>query len=197
MKYILHFTIASIFLIASCVNNIQAINLTKTETKKLDTLLDKIFRKDFPNFKDNQIVRENALFALTKAIDSVLALGYLNDLPLKVFRVSKNPHGKGALVQFYTDDYSNDDTTSLANSVRFDIIGFMDETLAASINEKSSYFLYGHKYKRLNETEAFLIVNQVYFAPKPKIEKGTYSEGLEFNLGNFMCEVDSLHIATK
>lgn len=198
MKYILHLTIASICFITSCDNNNQATNPTKIETKKIDPLLDKIFKKDFPNFKDNQIVRDNALSALNKAIDSVLPLSYLNDIPLKVFKVSKNPHGKGALVQFYTDDYSKNDTTSLANSVRFDIIGLMDETLAASINEKNTYFLYSHKYKRLNKTEAFLIVNQVYFSPTPKIDKGIgYGEEFEFHLGNFICEVDSLNTTTK
>jgi hypothetical protein len=164
------------------------------QIRKLDPILNKIFKTDYANFRDNELVRGNALKQLNKAIDSILPLNYLTDFRFKVWRVGKNPHGKGALVQFYTDDLYTNDTASLSNFVRFDVFGLMDENLGATINEKGIYKVFGHKYKRLNEAEAFSLVNQVYYSPTPSIDKATFGDFHEFKLGDFICEVDSLRL---
>jgi hypothetical protein len=166
-------------------------NVVKIPLRKIDPILQQLEKK-FPNYKDNQIVRDNAEEYLQHTVDSVLSLGYLNDIPLKVFKIGKNPHGKGALVQFYSDNYSSDRPNRLSDRLKFDIIGFMDEKLAASLKEGGQYFVYGKKLKRLTETEAFLIVNQTYYAPETKIDKDAIWDVYNFYVGDLICEVDSI-----
>ena len=197
MKHSIYLFLTILCVATSCDTNKAVKEQPAVETKKLDPVLNQIFKKNFPTFENNQLVSDNALTALNKAVDSVLSMNYLADFPLKVLRVSKNPHGKGALVQFYTDDTSDADSV-LSNRVRFDIIGFMEESLAATIDENGKYFIRGHNYNRLSETQISLLVKQVFHSTKPEITKDVISDGPSvFNLGNFMCEVDSLSKVDK
>ncbi|HVW12768.1 MAG TPA: hypothetical protein VHB54_03045 [Mucilaginibacter sp.] len=166
-------------------------NITQIRLRKIDPILQQLEKK-FPNYKDNQIVRDNAADYLQHKIDSVVPLGYLNDIPLKVFRIGKNPHGKGALVQFYSDNYDSNESTRLSDRLNFDIIGFMNEKLATTLKENGKYFVYGKKLKRLTETETFLIVNQVYYSPETKISKNAIWDVYNFYVGDLICEVDSV-----
>jgi hypothetical protein len=195
MKYIL--TLLTLFTFISC-NDYQA---KETEDKKLvkrkiDPILKDIL-KQYPNYKDNQIVRDNAAKALDKKIDSALSLGTLNDIPLKVFRIGKNPHGKGALIQFYTDNYDDNKSDVLSDRLNFDIIGFMDENLASTLKDKGTYYVYGKKFKRLNKTETFLIVNQVYYSPQTEISKDAIWDIYDFKIGDILCEIDSVKMTNK
>ncbi len=163
----------------------------KKQVRKLDPLLDTIFKVKYPNYETNEIVRKNALKDLTKIADSIAPLGYLEDIPLKVFRVQSNPHGKGAIVQFYTD--RNLSSNILSDRLQFDIIGLMDEKLAQNINENKIYFIKAKKYKRLTETEVFLIVNQVYYSPHPEIKTDAIDNSMyKYQLGDFLCEVEKV-----
>jgi len=123
-------------------------------------------------------------------------MGYFDDIPLKVFRMGKNPHGKGALVHFYTDNYDTKIPNRLSDKFNFDIIGFMNEDIAKTINEDEKYYVYGKKFKRLSEDEVFLLVNRVYHSPGTSIGKGLY-EVYEFTIGDLMCEIDSVKIVSK
>jgi hypothetical protein len=166
-------------------------NVVKIPLRKIDPILNQLEKK-FPNYKDNQIVRDNAAEYLQHTIDSVLSLGYLRDIPLKVFKIGKNPHGKGALVQFYSDNYSSNRPDILSDRLKFDVIGFMDEKLAASLKEGGQYFVYGKKLKRLTETETSIIVDQTYYAPETKISKDAIWDVYNFYVGDILCEVDSI-----
>jgi len=178
-------------LFACDVPQATQLNTVQIRLRKIDPILNQLEKK-FPNYKDNQIVRDNAAEYLQHKIDSVLPLGYLNDIPLKIFRLGKNPHGKGALVQFYAKNYNSDQPTRLSDRLNFDIIGFMDDKLAATLKENGEYFVYGKKFKRLTETETFLIVNQVYYSPETKITKDAIWDVYNFYIGDLICQVDSV-----
>lgn len=195
MKYII--LTLGIFTFLSCNNpNHKNKETDKIETRKIDPILDALTKK-YPNYTDNSIVRENATKELDKKIDSLLNLNYLDDIPLKVFRMGKNPHGKGALVQFHTDNYDSDQPNRLSDRLNFDIVGFMDEKLASTLTEDGTYFIYGKKLKRLNETEVFLIVNQVYYSPGTEISKDAIFDVYNFNIGDVLCEIDSVKSVSK
>lgn len=191
MKYII-LTI-TVFTLFACTNQNHK---EKDEKRKIDPILEEIINK-YPNYTENTIVRENASKELDEKIDSILNMGYLNDIPLKVFKMGKNPHGKGALVQFYTDNYNSDRPDRLSDRLNFDIIGFMDEKTASTLKDKGTYFVYGKKLMRLNETEVFLIVNQVYYSPGTEISKDAIWNVYNFNIGDILCEIDSVKLVNK
>jgi hypothetical protein len=192
MKYLL--TFLTILTFISCDDyQSKTTEDKKPITRQIDPILENIIKK-YPNYKDNQIVRDNATKELDKKIDSILPLGMLKDIPLKVFRIGKNPHGKGALIQFYTDNYSNDRPDLLSDRLNFDIIGFMDENLASTLKDKGVYYVYAKKLKRLDKTEAFLIVNQVYYSPGTEISKDAIWDVYRFDIGDILCEIDSVKI---
>jgi hypothetical protein len=195
MKYII--LTLGLFSIFSCNNSDQKDKKTdKIETRKIDPILDALTKK-YSNYSNNTIVRENATKELDKKIDSLLNLNYLDDIPLKVFRLGKNPHGKGALVQFHTDNYDRERPNRLSDRLNFDIVGLMDEKLASTIKEDETYFIYGKKLKRLSKTEVFLIVNQVYFSPGTEISKDAIFDVYNFNIGDILCEIDSVKSVSK
>lgn len=190
MKYIL--LMLGLFAITSCENVSQKNKeSSKVESRKIDPILDALIRA-YPNYKDNSVVRELATDALDKRIDSILNLNYLDDIPLKVFRMGKNPHGKGALVQFHTDNYDIERPNRLSDRLNFDIVGFMDEDLATTLRDDGVYYIYGRNFKRLSEAEVFLIVNQVYYSPGTQISKDAILDVCNFNIGDILCEIDSV-----
>jgi hypothetical protein len=69
--------------------------------------------------------------------------------------------------------------------------------LASTLNEDGTYFIYGKKLKRLSETEVFLIVNQVYYSPGTEISKDAIFDTYNFNIGDILCEIDSVKTVNK
>lgn len=194
-KLTLFFVICILFV--ACIPNSQK-NTTdvKIEEKRaaipereIEPFLNKIFINEYPNYQSNELVKDKALSELMLNIDSLAPLKYLEEIPLKIFRIQKNPHGKGAIVQFYSD---NSGAAPLSDRLGFDVIGLMSEDIASSLNENSKYLIFGKKYNRLNETKTYLIVPQSYYSPNPEISKNTSTGVFAFNIGVFICEVDSV-----
>lgn len=189
MRYI--FLTLVLFSIFSCGSSSQDDKKTaKTNNRKMDPVL-KALAKKYTNYHKNPIIRENATKELDEKIDSLINLNYLDDIPLQVFRIGKNPHGKGALVHFYTHNY-NVYENRLSDRLNFDIIGFMDEKLASTLKEDGTYFVYGKKMKRLTEQEVSLLVTQVFYSPGTEISKQGMDDIYSFNIGDILCEVDSV-----
>ena len=193
MKYLI--VIFAAILIMSCnqtgnQNNVQT--QSETPKRKIDSILNDIFLVKYPNYEENEMVREKATVALKNAIDSLYDKKYLEGIPLKVFRVRKNPHGPGAIVQFYSDNDNIGDKL-LSNQLGFDIIGLMSEELASTLSEKSEnkYIVFGHKYKRVDAAMASVLVDMTYYSTKTEISTESYSSN-KFKIGNFICEVDSI-----
>jgi hypothetical protein len=182
----------TIISLISC-NNQQQKEKVEVEKRKIDPILESVVKK-YPNYTDNTLVRENATKELDKTIDSIFKSGYLDDIPLKVFRIGKNPHGKGALIQFHTDNYDSDKPDILSNRLNFDMIGFMDEKLASTLKEDETYYVYGKSLKRLSKTEVFLIVPQVYFSPGTEISKDAIYDVYNYNIGDILKEIDSVKL---
>lgn len=91
----------SLIIIAfSCENRINTKLQTNNDLqpRKIDFLLNDIFNKKYSNYKKNDLIKEKALTELSKKTDSLIPLNYLDDIPLKIFYIKKNPHGKGAIV---------------------------------------------------------------------------------------------------
>ena len=190
-----NFTLILLIGLASC-NNPQKKESVTIEKRKIDPILESITKK-YSNFTENAIVREDATKELDKKIDSVLNLNFLTDIPVKVFRMGNNPHGKGALIQFHTDNYDVEKPEVLSDRLNFDIIGFMEKILASTLKEDGVYYVYGKKLKRLNKTEVFTIVNQVYYSPGTEISKDAIFDVYYFNVGDILMEIDSVKIADK
>ncbi|EIA09017.1 hypothetical protein [Flavobacterium frigoris] len=158
--------------------------------RKTDLMLENLEKK-YTNYKENQIVRESMQNDLDKKIDSVYKLNFLDDIPVKVFRMGKNPHGKGALIQFHTDNFDTDNRNLLSDRLNFDIVGFMTEEKASKLKEDGTYLISGRMLKRLDKTEVFLIVPQVYYSPGTEISKDViYDEIFNYNIGDLLMEID-------
>ncbi|MDZ4823886.1 MAG: hypothetical protein SH856_10545 [Flavobacteriales bacterium] len=174
----------------SC-NNQQQTEKAKVDNRKIDPILESVIEK-YPHYADNPRDRENATKELDKKIDSVLNQGFLNDIPLKVYKSGKNPNGEGALIQFHTDNYDSNKPELLSNRLNFDIIGFVDEELASTLIKDGTYYVYGKNLKRLNETEVFSIVTQVHNSPETEIIENTIWDVYTFNIGDIQTEIDSV-----
>jgi hypothetical protein len=171
------------------LNNGYATN--EIPKRKIDKYLENIFFSKYPNYQDNEMIRDKATIELRKTIDSLYKNKYLEDVPLKIFKIKKNPHGKGAIVQFYADNQYEVDTM-LSNELGFDVIGLMSEELASTLSESSDkkYFIYGHNYNRVTQPMADILVGMTYYSTVTEISTLSYST--KFKIGNFICEIDSL-----
>ena len=182
----------SLGILTSCNQSKKTENQEQKIVKRKTDLMLESLEKKYPNYKENQIVRENMQNDLDKKIDSVYKLNFLDDIPVKVFRMGKNPHGKGALIQFHTDNFDSDNRNLLSDRLNFDIIGFMTEEKASKLKEDGTYLISGKMLKRLNKTEVFLIVPQVYYSPGTEISKDIiYDEIFNYNIGDLLMEIDA------
>lgn len=193
MKRLIHLGLLC-FILFSCNEN-GLINEQKVDSinkRKVDVYLDYILKDKYSNYSKNELVRDKATKELNKKFDSLIKVNVLNDIPLKVWKISKNPHGKGALVHLYADNYSSE-SKMLSDRLGYDVIGFMDVQKATKLLDSKKYYVTGNKFNRLNETEAFLIVNQLYYSPKVEINRDAiYNDIFKFKMGVFMCEIDSI-----
>lgn len=160
--------------------------------RKIDKYLNNIFKIDYPNYSNNELVRENAKESLKKLIDSVYDKGYFEDIPMKIFKIRKNPYGKNAIIQFYADNWSSEDNR-LSSNLGFDIIGLVPESFASELSENNytTYYIYGSNYKRADHNVTTSLVPMTYYSTEIEIEKTSYSVP-KFIIGNFICEIDSL-----
>ena len=193
MKHIiLLLTVISIF---SCYNTNADETDTekktlKIEQRKIDPILKAIVAK-YPAYAENNLVRENAADELKQKIDSLLQLGYFQDIPLKVIRVGKNPNGKGAYVHLYTDNFDFARPGQLSDRLNFDLYGFTSEQIAGQIKEKGSYFVYGKNFKMLNGDEASVLFNIVFHSKNFQITQNM-GDVFNFNIGCMACEIYAL-----
>jgi hypothetical protein len=190
MKTII-FILSSLIFFTACNEQQKKKDENIITKRKIDPYLEEIFLKKYANYAVNSLVKTNALKELNKKIDSLYPLKYLEDIPLKIFKIAKNTQGKGAIVQFYTD---NDETQSpISNQLNFDIIGLMSEEMASNLKEDSyqKYLIKGHNYIRATQEMADLIVAMTYYSTETSIEKESYGIP-KFKVGNFICEIDSL-----
>src|SRR6056297_3531713 len=119
-----------VFLILACNQNGQnSKSNNEFEKRKIDTFLTQIFSEKYSNYESNTLIREKALEELITKVDSLIPLKYLEDIPLEILRIKSNPHGKGAMVQFYTDNFEREKSKIFSNQLEFDVIGFMSEEL--------------------------------------------------------------------
>lgn len=198
MKHIFILLISFGILTTSCNQFSKTDNQEqKIVKRKTDKILEGLEKK-YPNYKENQIVRKNMQKELDKKIDSIYKLNFLEDIPVKVFKIRENPHGKGALIQFHTDNFDSDNSNLLSDRLNFDIIGFMDKEKASQLKEDETYLISGKMLKRLTETEVFLIVPQVYYSPETEISKdGIYDEVFNFNIWDLLMEIDDAKTVKK
>ena len=192
MKKIL---IASIFFI-SC-NQSETINSANSEkivSRKIDTLLTSIIAK-YPNYSENEIVREIAASELNKKINRI-QFDLLNDIPLKIFNMKMNPYGEGTIIQFYTRNYDYGKTSnSLSDKLEFELIGFVNQDLATTLDKNKKYFVFGKKYRRANDGQALLLVDQLNFESKTEIRQDVIdSKIFKFRIGQIICVVDSVKL---
>jgi hypothetical protein len=188
----------SLAILTSCNQSKKTENQEQKIVKRKTDLMLESLEKKYPNYKENQIVRENMQNDLDKKIASVYKLNFLDDIPVKVFRMGKNPHGKGALIQFHTDNFNTDNRNLLSDRLNFDIIGFMTEEKASKLKEDGTYLISGKMLKRLNQTEVFLIVPQVYYSPGTTISKDIiYDEIFNYNIGDLLMEIDNAKLVNK
>jgi hypothetical protein len=162
----------------------------KIEQRKIDSILIAIVAK-YPAYTENNLVRENAAIELHKKIENGLQSGYFQDIPLKVMRMGKNPHGKGAFVHFYTDNFDYTRGGRLSDRFNFDLYGFISEKLAGQLKEKGAYYVYGKNFKMLHGAEASLLFNIVFHSKKIEITQNT-GDVFNYNIGCMSCEIYAL-----
>lgn len=152
---------------------------------KLDKIKEDLEVK-YPNFSSNHLIKNEMTRELEVKIDSIYKIGYLNEVPLKVRIVKENPHGKGALIQFHSDNY---------HGFNFDVIGFTDIDKAALLHEGEKYILSGKILEKLNETEASLIVPNTFYSTQISINATDERNFFyNYNLGVFLMEIDKMEL---
>jgi len=171
------------FLLISCQSKKESpIEIPK---KQVESILQKIFVKDYPLYTHNQLVQDKAIKVFENKIDSLVIINGLEDIPLKILSIDKNPKGKGAIVQFYSDPDEVFNSHNLSRCLQVGFIGLMSEKLATKLTTNSKVLIRGHNYKRLSQYEVDLFYNQTYYGAVVKVDgKPT------FNAGIFMVEVD-------
>lgn len=178
-----------VFIIAIIVvvnkSNKSESNQINSREIKLDKIKNDLEDK-YSNYSSNHMIKDDMTKELEVKIDSVYKLGYLNDVPMKVRMIERNPHGKGALIQFHSDNF---------RGFNFDIIGFTDADKAALLHESEKYILSGKILERLNETEASLIIPRTFYSTqisiKPTDERKFF---YNYNLGVFLMEIDKAEL---
>ena len=134
-KIILLLILISFF---SCRKDFSNTTIPEEKTRKIDIVLTKLIDK-YPNFNNNNLVKNDILNVLKVKIDSLTPLNYLDDIPLNISSIIKNPHGKGFLISFYADNETLGINPS--NYLHYNLIGLTDEKTAKSINNEKKYLI--------------------------------------------------------
>ena len=179
----------------ACKQKSNSDSIVKIEKRKIDTVLEEILIKKYPNYLSNDLINEKATKELVTKVDSLLANGVLNEFPLKIMSISKNPHGKGALVQLYVDNgiftEEKNHEGLLSNSVQFDVIALMSEEKAEKLIKDECYLVTG-KTTRVNQNQLDILVKMSYYGASPSIEESYSDKKPMFKIGAFVVEVESL-----
>lgn len=183
---------ASALLITACTSAPQKVEDEK-KLNKIDPYLNSLVKK-FPNYLSNDLIRIKAEKALSNDLDSLVKNNYFDDIPLKILTISKNPHGKGSLVQFHVDQVVRPDR--LSDAATFDVIGLMEDSLAETLNDKATYKIKGSYKAALDQTQVSVLVNQTYYSPDLLFSKNSFDDN-QFNLGVFLCEVKSVELISS
>ncbi|MFD0701772.1 hypothetical protein [Myroides pelagicus] len=180
------------FLIFSC----QEKEIKKENYRKIDTLLNIVFKDSFPNFIDNELNRNNALKLLERKKDSVIENNVLDDMPLEVFRVFKNPAGDGAIVHLvkkptteHYDFYQQRDTI-LSDFITFDLLVGMPENKASELTKGQMFLVKNKKHPIDINAIVDVFTNQTYYENELYIEHSM--KKLNINYGILFTEADSL-----
>ena len=153
--------------------------------KRVEVVLQKIFVKDYPLYAHNGLIQEKAVKSFVRQLDSLVSLHGLEDIPLKVQSIDKNPNGKGAIVQFYSDPYAPSSPSNLAGCLGVGFIGLMSEELASRLTTNSTVLVRGHNYHRASQDQLDLIYSKTYYGAEAKVDGEP-----NFNIGTYMVEVE-------
>lgn len=191
MKYFILILIAST--IYAC-KNYKPDEIDDHPKRKIDVVLEELLIEKYSNFDSNDIIKAEATNALGEKMDSFFSKEGFDEIPLRIFAIYKNKHGAGSVIQLDANNFEYG-AKLLSDQLHFDVIGFANDSLAKSINDKEKYFIYGKYLKKLDETETSLLTRLTYNSPESEIRK-SYDE-LYINAGVFLFEIDSVRLMEK
>ena len=167
-------------------------NIPEIKQTEIELILNQIFLNKFPNFADNDIVRQKAFKEFNGKVDSLIKAKEFIDIPLRIYSIGTNPNGKGAIVQLYADEYEPANK-AIPIKIIYNVIGFMNEDKASRLSENSNqtYSLVGHNYKRATETMTTILTSSNKYPTEQKI-LDRILDTYYINLGTFICEVDAI-----
>lgn len=180
------------FLIFSC----QEKEVTKEEYRKIDPLLNIAFKDSFSNFIGNDLVFNNAFKFLESKKDSIIENNILDDMPLEIFKVFKNPKAEGAIIHFIkhpTTKYYNFNQrrdTIFSDFVTFDLLAAIPENQAKDLSKGQMFYVKSKKHFIDISPISDLFTNQTYYQRKFHIEHSR--DEISINYGILFTEVDSL-----
>ena len=194
-KYInSNYTVILFIFFSSCYQNTQNGNQKKEEDvqiiipKKIDQVFGEVFMEEYPTFQENNFSKELALESVLEKFDSLRNKGLLNDIPLKIWYVMKNPYGPGAWIHLHTFSASN---KSLSDKTNFDLVAFISEEEASKVKEGDFYYVYGKNFNRIDKIQVEILMSKVFYQDEPEIISST-EVFYELRLGVILCEADSL-----
>jgi hypothetical protein len=172
---------------------------TKATKRNSDEVLDEVLLERFPNYETNSIVREQAQSELKRKTDSLLEEEFFDDIPLSIKSMSNPEKFDAAIVHFFTDniDLSVENPKLLSNRLNFEIIGLVDKKLVKTLQDNKKYKVFGHKFSRIdnvtfNVLRENQVVEELVYGVDSKIEYSILLSTYTFNIGVFMCSVDSI-----
>ncbi len=107
--------------------------------------------------------------------------------------IHKNPGGEGSMVQFYADNSYNPER--LSNQLQFDLIAFMSDEVASTLDDKKKYAVYGINYQRLDMEDASALIPRLYYGPESGISKDVSRGDPRYSIGTFAGEIDSVKVS--
>lgn len=153
-------------LIASCFGGTgqKASERQRYVVVEEDYLIEKIFSEainEHPNFDTNDLTRKELNDAFMKAAeDSLLKHNIFEGIPVKIRTLNKNDEGKYAihLYSWYAPAgvhyrYNIDD-------IMFDVVGFIPDTLAYTLDQEKDYIFKGKYLKRITFTEILMALDR-------------------------------------
>lgn len=186
--------ILSLIAIALTISSCTEKKIEKREYKKVDQLLNVIFKDSFPNYKDNDLVLNKAFDYLKKNTDSILENNILDDLPLEIFKIRENPRGSGAIIHFVKHPIKNtffpSSDTIFSDFITFDLLAATSEEVAEKLSEKDVFYIKSRSKTIDINTVTDLFFSTYYYENHQYIRSKQY--GLDINFGVLFTEIDSL-----
>jgi hypothetical protein len=171
-----------IFTLISC--NQTRDNKVVYKVYKFDTLINEIKEK-YPNYGSNDYVKEKASVYLDKKIDSILKLGYLEEITYSVFDIKSSKNVKGGVVQFINETGYKDGKN--LRLLKYEVICVATDSLVSIIDKTKKYKISGKPLLRLDDTKISIMTKQTYYSPKTYIDYQGY-----YHLGVFLFELEGV-----